>query len=403
MKRRLVRWSQRLSRVGRWVGGLSGFALAAMSAIYPASSALPSVLGLVLLLSMAGIMSAPLLFAVSQLLRLTWGRAARASASRAGLLVTRGGTSRVTPTADIALGAVLPRTRGAELCLTLTDGDQVALHMDSVVAAEALLAALELDPDQRRTEVAWNPLRRRVGGGVVGFVGSLVLFTSLIGVVGETELAVPLAFLMVCVPFLAAGAGARAVARSVSVGRDGVRARDALTRVEVDFEDVTEVRVQGTQLRFARANQLPLQVSLADLDPSWRELVLERIQQARARYAERVGSRAEPFARGARALEEWRGELRTLLTRDAGFRGAALRRDDALRVVEDPNAALDARVGAALALMGSATEGERLRVRVAADTSVHPKVRIALEAALEGEVEEELLDAQPTEQKERAL
>ena len=53
--------------------------------------------------------------------------------------------------------------------------------------------------------------------------------------------------------------------------------------------------------------------------------------------------------------------------------------------------------------MGSATEGERLRVRVAADTSVHPKVRIALEAALEGEVEEELLDAQPTEQKERAL
>jgi hypothetical protein len=119
-----------------------------------------------------------------------------------------------------------------------------------------------------------------------------------------------------------------------------------------------------------------------------------RVEAARERYQQTSGSMDAPFRRAADAsLETWAQELQQALAHEGSFRQATLRREDALHVVEDPRAHPEARVGAALALRQHGTATDRLRVRVAAEGTVHPKLRVALTHALAGEVEEEEIEA----------
>ena len=117
------------------------------------------------------------------------------------------------------------------------------------------------------------------------------------------------------------------------------------------------------------------------------------MSQAVLRFRDLVGSRADLFVRGERDFETWKEEVRRVLTEVVGFRGPALRPEDALRVVEDPDADPEARVGAALALMAVGGEAEKLRVGVPAETTLAPRVRTALEAASEGDVDEDVIQA----------
>jgi hypothetical protein len=62
-------------------------------------------------------------------------------------------------------------------------------------------------------------------------------------------------------------------------------------------------------------------------------------------------------------------------------------------VAEDPTADPAARAGAAIVLRNTITDEDRARLRVAAETSVSPKLRVALEAAASADDEEELVEA----------
>ena len=171
------------------------------------------------------------------------------------------------------------------------------------------------------------------------------------------------------------------------MARDGVHTR------QLGFDDVIAVRHVGEQLQLVREGAEPFVVSMHGLEPSVAKQLVERMAQGLIRFRELVGSRAEIFARGGRDFEAWKEDVRRVLTEAVGFRGAALRPEDALRVVEDPEADPEARVGAALALMAVGGDDEKLRVRVAAETTLAPRVRIALEAASEGDVEEDVIAA----------
>lgn len=126
----------------------------------------------------------------------------------------------------------------------------------------------------------------------------------------------------------------------------------------------------------------------------------ERIHQtidARARaIAERINEtirlrthEATPFdraslARGERDDRDWVRALRGLLKRAASFRDAGPPTEDALlAIVEDGSADAHDRAAAAIAIARAHPE----RIRVAADATAAPKLRVALEAALDDDDE----------------
>lgn len=101
---------------------------------------------------------------------------------------------------------------------------------------------------------------------------------------------------------------------------------------------------------------------------------------------------ATALERGERPIPAWLADL-AQRAQGRGYRGAALDREDLLQVVESTAAAPTARVGAAALLRKTGLQDEeRGRLRVVAETSVSPRLRIALEAAADAGVEEDAFD-----------
>lgn len=128
--------------------------------------------------------------------------------------------------------------------------------------------------------------------------------------------------------------------------------------------------------------------------------LLERIEEVRsAKGAKAIGesAAAEGFlaqiVRTTQSTKEWLAELRAIGTGElATHRVAPVAPETLLRVVEDPGAPPPARVAAAVALKSSGDGDAAKRVRVAAETAAHPKLRVALERSLE-EDEDALAEA----------
>lgn len=393
VKRRFLKWSGRLLSASRWLAGGAFGTLAVLSTIYPHSSHIPGVLMPLFALSVPAMIMAPVVWLLGLGARVLPFRDAQVAASPLGLDVTRGERVRHVPARSITLAVVVPRAEGAELRITLTNRDELVLRVPSIAAGDALVAALGLDPHQRRTDVVWNPWRRRAlaGGTALGLTATL--FVTLVTLAEGSAMGVPLFFLMTVVPFLVASAAARAMRNGVSLGRAGVVAREALRTRQLGFDDVVAIRHVGESAQLVREGAEPFVVSLKGLDASVAKQLVERMAQGLSRFRDLVGSRADIFARGERDFATWKEEVRRLLTEAVGFRGPALRPEDALRVVEDPDADPEARVGAALALMAVGGDDDKLRVRVAAETTLAPRVRVALEAASEGDVDEDVIEA----------
>ena len=128
--------------------------------------------------------------------------------------------------------------------------------------------------------------------------------------------------------------------------------------------------------------------------------LLERIAEVKnAKGAKAIGesAAAEGFlaqiVRTTQTTKEWLAELRAIGTGElATHRVAPVAPETLLRVVEDPEAPPPARVAAAVALRSSGDRDAAKRVRVAAETAAHPKLRVALERSLD-EDEEALVEA----------
>ncbi len=116
-----------------------------------------------------------------------------------------------------------------------------------------------------------------------------------------------------------------------------------------------------------------------------------RIQEAFA--VDTTGGAAEAalarLDRGARSLDAWKKDLRELHEHAATYRDGALASDALASVVGDPAATRERRIGAALAIAASADDAAKGRVRVAIDTCADEDLRIALEEAAAGDIDEE--------------
>ena len=120
---------------------------------------------------------------------------------------------------------------------------------------------------------------------------------------------------------------------------------------------------------------------------------LKHALDARIERARDVSEPATPIAaglmRGGKSVTEWLATLDAAApARGDAYRGADGAHETLWRVLEDEASPREARAGAALALRSRLDEEGRHRMRVAIDTCESPKLRVALETALDEEASE---------------
>lgn len=179
----------------------------------------------------------------------------------------------------------------------------------------------------------------------------------------------------------------------IAVGVDGILVRWLWRERFIPMSQIVSVAGSGDReitIRLASgkietlhlAPRDPRQRRLAPWVRQKRDAMLARIHEALE--AHRSGASAADVAalvgRGSRSRSEWI-EAIGKLREGSGYRTAVVRDEDLWSVVEDPAAPEDARAGAAIALRTSLDEAGKERVRVAAEATASPKLRIALDAA----------------------
>jgi hypothetical protein len=122
-----------------------------------------------------------------------------------------------------------------------------------------------------------------------------------------------------------------------------------------------------------------------------RDAVYARIHEALYAFRESaaVAEITGLLRRGERPVPAWVALLRQLRAKEGGYRDVAVRADDLWHVLEDPSAP----AGAAFILRHGLDNPGKARVRVAAEATASPKLRVALEAAFGTEDEAEAEEA----------
>ena len=195
------------------------------------------------------------------------------------------------------------------------------------------------------------------------------------------------------------------VPSKLSIGLDGIVVRWLWRRQLFRFVDLHAIERDGVRLRLTGADgrrRSPSAGWTASLGV-WRgqevfgfrspeayvDAVVARAQEALAAGRTATASLpAEQLLRGGRDLDTWMGELRAVLARGArGFREAEAVPEWLWAMVEDGRADPVARAAAAVALGPVLDDAERGRLRGVARVVVSPRLRVAIEAAADGDEE----------------
>jgi hypothetical protein len=303
----------------------------------------------------------------------------------------------VARTADIEQGIVLP-TDGADVVRLEMRGARlpVCVQVTGAFQGDELLRAVGLDPAHAAAELR---LASRLGGmSPVKAVACLAVPAAVMlpmiyasGVLlgrGAGPFAFALAMLALTYLFAVLFAPT-----TVRIGTDGVVVRWLGRERFIPYSAMRDVGVYGQQgwqthewyqhgMEITLAGGETLRVSTGRLvGPDVSDALVRRINDARA------ASAADPamhpvaaVARGARAPHAWVTALRQLGSgASADARSAAVPLDALLGLIEDGSAAAIDRVSAAVAALPYADDETRRRIRLAADSSASPKLRVALD------------------------
>ncbi|AUX25033.1 hypothetical protein SOCEGT47_055750 [Sorangium cellulosum] len=296
---------------------------------------------------------------------------------------------------------------GGEVALRTDDGDIIRVRLDEPGDAERLLGAIATG----RARGTWSarlydaplPLGRRL------FVGVAALVTLVCWAVIDLDVAISLGVVTgvaawALAALLREGSGRRVLV----VGHDGVSIRSDGGERFISFRSIERVdeTCLGVELVLRGGEEVALTIVPPQLlrDPTETGLSMVLAEWRREHLLgllrKRIG-RDDPEAGGAGALLErrgrpapaWRAALRCLMAEaGADYRTAKLTREQALAVLEDGGAPAELRIGAALALSSARDRATAERLRIAAEGCASCDVRIALEQAADGEVDEGTLD-----------
>jgi hypothetical protein len=285
----------------------------------------------------------------------------------------------------------------------------VVLAARDVEEGQRLLEAAGVGPEQRVLRVplgsravlsGQGPIFHLLGPVLLGFMFVAPVF----GFLSEVERALrtghgwseafTLGVVALLVGSLAAGLAWMLVPGEATVGRDGVVLRRLWNRRFFPYEQIRSVRItaHGVQIDTDGDEiQLPT-TTFIDEGVSRRDALYRRILDGMRSWSGVEPSPvALPLDRRGRSVVAWREDLCRSVQRSS-YREESLDPGDLLRLLSDPASPLEQRVGAALALGATPLDPPvRLRVQEVISSSAHDATRVALQGALDGDLEDELL------------
>jgi hypothetical protein len=312
-----------------------------------------------------------------------FGGAATLSVTGENLSIRRGTRRTRIPLARLAQGKVSPVDH--EIEIDLVGGDRL-LATVSPAQGRRLLRAMGLDASRRT-------LRARLGDST--FPDALALLVGWIPIAPVVGMIVTVAPWIAPVSvFLFLGlyallfAAVRALfgPAEVKIGTDGVVIHQALRDTFVPYEALDTIHIDAMGIRFVHVGGKSQRAKGRQMSvPQQRELqarLNEALTTWRAGEGEGVG--LGKLDRGGRSLPAWRAALRGLGDHAESYREVALSREAILRVLGSPAAPAERRLAAAMALAAGGDAEGREKIRIAAEASANPHVRIALEKVAEG-------------------
>ena len=311
------------------------------------------------------------------------------------------GAARVLARADVAYGFIEPDGAAARVKLfDARHGLRLEVRVRDAAEGQELLRALGLDVGQRVAPFfAASPFggarATAIAAAVITgswfaleflFPGYRAMTRAMDDFLTLTRLAIPFVMLLTW-------AALSAVPTLVTVGADGLHVRwmrrkrfipyrsivrvvPAFGQLRVVLSDGTTLRIRGQRRSFTPRTRPDHRAMVDRLSTAIEEHL------ARSRVQEAVAQLPAPNADGA-------GWLRELEAMQVGVEGSyrrAVVSDETLwRVIDD--ASLDARMraGAAVALRKVLDDAGRARLRVVAESTASPKLRVALRAASDAE------------------
>lgn len=301
-----------------------------------------------------------------------------------------------------------PAAKHLPACVRLyskRDRTLAEIAVASAEDADALLERLELGPSQRTARF----LAIAPKGGASRWIGVVGLFGF--AAMAAVGFAVESVVLAVMCMVLAVVASAGFLSSRVYVAADGLLVAPRLYPATfIPWSDVVAIEAADSGI-LVRCHRGALEVPIAtgnSMRYAWaqaaRHALFHRAVQALEAYRRReVPAAVARLGRQGRAPAEW---LRDLRDREGSFREAPVLDEQLWSVVESSTAEPTARGGAAAMLARSASDGDRKRLRIAAEACAGPHLRVVLDqaasAAAEAELEEALLALAENEAKHDA-
>ena len=291
--------------------------------------------------------------------------------------------------AEVVRAAVIP---GFGARLETEDGSRLDVQVPSTRDADRLVSACDLTPDKRRFETAFNASWL---GAALSFVG--VLAALLVGpqLAPSPKALTPMDAMAWIAGVLAFFGGTYLVSRppKVEVGAEGLMVTTRLGSRHVPFAELSGVTLDERRLTLALHGGEELTVVAPRGNVDQMLALKHRIDMGLAAHADAPAApaRLALLDRRGRTLADWREALDQVVNDDTGYRRQPLSRDDVVAIVESPNASVERRIGAAVALQQ--LDGEE----------AGPRIRIAAEACAEGRTREALLRIADEEHEHRAV
>jgi hypothetical protein len=391
-------WVRRLSRATVALLTTTFAAMIALSWIYPTESQTPP--GVSLALGFA-ILTAMAMAAAALLTQIVcWvGPRSRALLSVDSTGVRVGGSSpRVIPHASIESAWTLRESDGARVELQLDNGDVFSATTATPDEATAVLDAAAVDPSRRALRMPLGGAATRIGVGLVAAIPAACA-SSAVAVAVDGLLRLPsaaLGFLIFTLFTVGIAAAVRLFSPPVvSVGRDGLSVRGGYASWFVTFGEIGHVVYGRNEVTLLLRDGRTRRIATYGATAARREALYARIAAGveASRATLDLSARLATLDRNGRPVEEWRAALVDLTDARDGYRHTDLTRAEVQGALDDPNASPERRIGAAYALAAMDPDGGVTRVRVVAETVANEPVRVALERAAEGTLDEASLDA----------
>ena len=309
------------------------------------------------------------------------------------------------PCAEVIEGWLSPQPSADEtlIVLRLRGGRRLVARCTDLDGARALLRAAGVSVDQRVLEVPLGSLASASGHGPIMHLLGPVLLGIVVLTVSAGELApsvstlgrvaVVAAIVGFCAAAVAAFAHYIAPGRAI-VGTDGVRVARLFSRRFVPYERLRALSMWRDAVRLETDDgdvSLDTRSFVSDA-PGSREALAARLKEAIEIFrGERLAAVSlDLFARKGLPVAAWREEVRRVSQGGADYRSVVLESEEIARLAEDPATPAERRVGAVLSLAERPLDAAlRERLRVAAGASANPRLRVALERALDGELEDD--------------